>query len=181
MRRRDDFSACSWTLKLITKMSQFFFFGYKVHFLGISFVSVSLRYQLIRGYYDSNMWVSFRYQLWHFWDVLSCSVSLRCQLVRLYDFSNWRRKDVSNSSIAFTYQLRRRDDVSAWSAMSRHIWDLHETSLFIRLIQPLFFLSLFLPPRMFNMKEKKLNTNGNNGKKRLVMKMTFRLYKMFKK
>ena len=40
-----------------------------------------------------------------------------------------RRKDVSNRSASFTYQLRRHDDVSAWSATSRPIWELIETSL----------------------------------------------------
>ena len=37
--------------------------------------------------------------------------------------------DVSNRSISFTYQLRGHDDVSAWSARSRPIWGLNETSL----------------------------------------------------
>ena len=32
------------------------------------------------------------------------------------------RKDVSNSFVSLTYQLRRRDDVSAWSTTSRPIW-----------------------------------------------------------
>ena len=40
-----------------------------------------------------------------------------------------RRKDVSNRSVSVRYQLRRHDDVSAWSAMSRPISDLNETSL----------------------------------------------------
>ena len=40
-----------------------------------------------------------------------------------------RRKDVSNRSVSLTYQFRRRDDVSAWSATSRPIWDPNETSL----------------------------------------------------
>ena len=40
-----------------------------------------------------------------------------------------RCKDVSNRSVLFTYLLRRRDDVSAWSATSQPIWDLTETSL----------------------------------------------------
>ena len=40
-----------------------------------------------------------------------------------------RRKDVSNRSVSFTYLLRRRNDVSAWSATPRRIWDLTEASL----------------------------------------------------
>ena len=32
-----------------------------------------------------------------------------------------RRKDVSDRSVSLTYQLRRRDDVLAWSAMSQPI------------------------------------------------------------
>ena len=38
-------------------------------------------------------------------------------------------KDASNSSVSFTYQSQCRDDVWAWSATSRSIWDLNETSL----------------------------------------------------
>ena len=40
-----------------------------------------------------------------------------------------RRKDVSNRSLSLTYQFRRRDDVSAWSATSRPTGDRNETSL----------------------------------------------------
>ena len=40
-----------------------------------------------------------------------------------------RHKDVSNRSVSFTYQSRRCDDVSAWSATSQPIWDLNEMSL----------------------------------------------------
>ena len=38
-------------------------------------------------------------------------------------------KGASDSSVSFTYQLQCRDDVWAWSAISRSIWDLNETSL----------------------------------------------------
>ena len=38
-------------------------------------------------------------------------------------------KDASESSVSFTYQSQCRDDVWAWSATSRSIWDLNETSL----------------------------------------------------
>ena len=44
-----------------------------------------------------------------------------------------RHKDISNRSAWFTYQSRRCDDVSAWSATSRPIWDLNETSLRLRM------------------------------------------------
>ena len=40
-----------------------------------------------------------------------------------------RRKDVSNRSVSVTYQLRRHNDVSAWSAASQPIWALNGTSL----------------------------------------------------
>ena len=40
-----------------------------------------------------------------------------------------RSKDVSKRFISLSYQLRRPDDLSAWSAMSRSIWDLIKTSL----------------------------------------------------
>ena len=40
-----------------------------------------------------------------------------------------RHKDASDSSVSFTYQSQRRDDVCAWSTTSRPIWDLNETSL----------------------------------------------------
>ena len=57
-------------------------------------------------------------------------VSLMYQLVHRYDVTNWsflnwsqigiyvpvrRRKNVPNRSVLLTYQLRCRDDVSAWS------------------------------------------------------------------
>ena len=38
-------------------------------------------------------------------------------------------KDASDSSVSFTYQSQCRDDVWAWSTISRSIWDLNETSL----------------------------------------------------
>ena len=38
-----------------------------------------------------------------------------------------RRRDVSNKSVSATYQLQRHDDVSAWSATSRPIWDVATT------------------------------------------------------
>ena len=114
-------------------------FGYwAVRLFGISGSSVSLRYQLVRRYKASKTSVSFRYQIWHLCDVLSWSVSHRYQLVCRYDDSNrpvistyqWDiGKDVSNRSVSFTYQLWRCDDVSAWSAMIRPIWDLTEASL----------------------------------------------------
>ena len=92
-----------------------------VNFLGVLGGSVSLRYQLICCYNVSNMWVSFRYQLWGLCHMLSWSVSLRYQLVRRYN--------VSNKSVSLTYQLRRLDDISPWSTTSPPTQDLNETSL----------------------------------------------------
>ena len=43
-------------------------------------------------------------------------------------------KDVSNRFISFTYQLRHRDDISAWSATSWPIWLLNDTSLRRRML-----------------------------------------------
>ena len=63
-------------------------FGYwAVRFFDNSGSSLSLSYQLVRGYNVSKTLVSFRFQLWHLCDALSWSVSVRYQLVRRYHVS----------------------------------------------------------------------------------------------
>ena len=51
----------------------------------------------------------------------------RLKLVGFIYVTVRRRKDVSNRSASLTYQLRRRDDVLAWSATSQPIWDVATT------------------------------------------------------
>ena len=89
LKRCDDLSAWSTTLKLVTKMGQFLLGTKAVHFSQTSGGSASLKYQLVRRYNISKASLSFSYQLRPLCDVLSWSVSLRQQLVRCYDFSNW--------------------------------------------------------------------------------------------
>ena len=55
------------------------------------------------------------------------------QIVHFFYVLMRRCKDVSNWSVSFTYLLQHRDDVSAWSATSRPIWGLTETSLWRRI------------------------------------------------
>ena len=51
----------------------------------------------------------------HCWSYTSWSLLLRLKLVGFIYISVRRGKDVSDRSSLLTYQLRRRDDVSAWS------------------------------------------------------------------
>ena len=53
----------------------------------------------------------------------------RLKLVGFIYVTVKRPKDVSNRSVSLTYQLRRRDDVLAWSATSQPICDLNEMLL----------------------------------------------------
>ena len=53
----------------------------------------------------------------------------RLKLVGFINVPMRCRKDVTNRSVLFTYQFWRHGDVLAWSAASRPIWDLNETSL----------------------------------------------------
>ena len=88
LRRCDDASAWSRTLKLVTKMGHFPLGTKAVHFSETSGGSASLRYQLVRCYNISKTSVSFSYQLRPLCGVLRWSVSLRYQLVHCYDLSN---------------------------------------------------------------------------------------------
>ena len=61
LRRRDDVSALSRTLKLVSEMGQFLSGTKAVHFSATSGGSASLKYQLVRCYNISKTSVSFRY------------------------------------------------------------------------------------------------------------------------
>ena len=66
---------------------------------------------------------------------VSIGTSLRrLKLVNRIYVPKRRHKNVSNRSVSMTYQLQRCDDVSAWSAMSRPIQDLNETSVRRRML-----------------------------------------------
>ena len=62
LRRRDEVSALSRTLKLVSKIGEFLLSTKAIHFSGTSGGSASLKYQLV-GRYISKMSVSFRYSL----------------------------------------------------------------------------------------------------------------------
>ena len=142
LRRHRDVSAWSGAFRLVTKINQFLLCTISVNFIGVSDGSISLRYQLVSCYNVSKTSFSFRYQLWRLCDVFK-GVSLTyvpvirslrpLKLVGFIYVPVRRRKDVSNRSVSLTYQLRRRDDVLAWSATSRPIWDLNEMSLWRRM------------------------------------------------
>ena len=70
-RRRDDVSALSRALKLVSKMCQFLLGTKAVHFSGTSGGSTLLKYQLVPRYNISKTTVSFRYQLLPLCNVLS--------------------------------------------------------------------------------------------------------------
>ena len=84
LRRCDDLSAWSTTLKLVTKMGQFLLGTKAVYFSQTYGGSTSLRYQLVRRYNISKTPVSFSYQLRPLCDVLSWSVSFRYQIGWFY-------------------------------------------------------------------------------------------------
>ena len=105
LRRCDEVSSWSRTLKLVTKLGQFLLGTKAVHFSQTSSGSVSLRYQVVSRYNISKTSVLFSYKLRPLCDVLSWSVSLRYQVVRCYDVSNWLYLSSYQWDIAKTSQI----------------------------------------------------------------------------
>ena len=134
--RRDDLAAWSWTFKLVKKCGTLFWVPGSA-FFGISGGSASLRYQLQRCYNVSKTLLFSvlvvtslrRVKLVILTKILIGMSLRRLKLVGFILVPMRRRKDVTNRSASSTYQLRRHDDVSAWSTTSRAIWDLNETLL----------------------------------------------------
>ena len=74
--------------------------------------------------------------------IFHCGLSKLLQLLhiteKLCSVTARRHKYVSSRLISFRYQSWRRDNVSAWSATSRSIWDLNEMSLRRRMLRGVF-------------------------------------------
>ena len=112
LRRWDDVSAWSRTLKLVSKIDQFLLDPKTVHFSQTTDGSASLKYQLIHHYNISKTSVSFRYYV---------QPPQRVKLVSPTGFIFLlirRHKDVTNRSVSFTYKLWRHVDDSAWFAIN---------------------------------------------------------------
>ena len=126
--RRDDLAAWSWTFKLVKKCGTLFWVPGSA-FFGISGGSASLRYQLQRCYNVSKTLLFSvlvvtslrRVKLVILTKILIGMSLRRLKLVGFILVPMRRRKDVTNRSASSTYQLRRHDDVSAWSTTSRAI------------------------------------------------------------
>ena len=133
MRHRDDVSAWSRTLILVTKMNQFYLstrhFWYLWFFQHIRWfclikVPASTPLQRLKdvGLIQILNVISLpRFMLVSLTQVSIGTSLRRLKLVGFVYVPMRRRKDVSNRSVLFMYQLLRLDDVSAWSATFRPI------------------------------------------------------------
>ena len=129
LRCRDDVSAWSRTFKLVSEMGQFLL-GTKQyvfqHLRWFNLIKVPATESLPRLKDAGLIYVLVvtslrRVKLVSLTKILIGSSSRRLKLVGFIHLPMRRPKDVTNRSVSFTYQLRRQDNVSAWSATSRPI------------------------------------------------------------
>ena len=127
--RRDDVSAWSRTLILVTKMDQFYLglgstFFWHLRWFSLIEVPGSTSLQRLKdvGLVQVLVVTSLRHVKLIGLTQVSIGTSLRrLKLVGFIYVPMRRRQGVSNRSVSFTYQLRRHGVVSAWSATSRPI------------------------------------------------------------
>ena len=129
LRRRNNISALASTFNLLIRISQFIL-GTRKQIFAASQVVQSLQVPAITSLQrlkDVSLiqvpaLTSLRCVKLISLTQVSIGTSLRrLKLVGLNQVLMRRHKDVSNRSVSFTYQSRRCNDVSAWSATSRPI------------------------------------------------------------
>lgn len=111
-------------LKLVNKWSQLLFATKAVHVYGASRTPTSLLLQRLRDVGLIHVLVVAFLRCIKLLSLTYVAVGTSLRRFKLIDFIYVpviRRKDVSNRSISLRYQLRCRDDFSAWSTTSRHI------------------------------------------------------------
>ena len=129
LKRCDDVSAWSRTFKLVNKTGQFILDTRQYifrHLRRFSLIKVAASKLLQRLKDVGLIWVLVVTSLQRVKLVsltyVSIGASLRCLKLVGFVYVPMRcRKDVTNRSVSFTYQLRRHDDVSTWSKMLRPI------------------------------------------------------------